>query len=108
MDNDMAFKHGAEIFAVRRALSYLDADPEKNMRKLLDWADKFDRKDTLKVQREAVRRAVLDKDSNWHKLAISLWTDIDPGVRNRIFENLIVNGSLIGCRKQEENSKKYN
>ena len=87
----MALKENMEAFAVKQALSYLDRDPEKNLPKLLDWVDRFDRKGTLKSQRKAVREALGSKDSNWYKLVMSLWTDIDPEVRNRIFENFIIN-----------------
>ena len=104
----MALKENVGAFAVKQALSYMDKDPEKNLPKLLDWFDKLDRKDTLKTQREVVRKVVMDKDNNWHQLMMSLWTDIDPGVRNRIFENFVINGALLGSQKQEENRKKYN
>lgn len=51
----MAIVENVEAFAVRQALSWLDRDPEKNLPKLLDWFDRFDRKDTLKVQRDVIR-----------------------------------------------------
>ena len=37
-------------------------------------------------------------DPNWSRYIKSLWTDIDEGVRMKIFENFIVNSALIGCR----------
>ena len=104
----MAIVENVEAFAVRQALSWLDRDPEKNLPKLLDWFDRFDRKDTLKVQRDIIRNVVMDPDNNWHHLVMSLWKDIDPGVRNRIFENLIINGCLLGYQRQVENKEKYN
>ena len=104
----MAFKENVGAFAVKQALSYLDKDPEKNLPKLLDWFDWFDRKDTLKNQRDLIRGVVMDKDNNWHKLVMSLWEDIDPGVRNRFFENFIINGCLLGYQRQNEYKEKYN
>ena len=92
----MALKENVEAFAVKQALAYMDKDQEKNLPKLLDWFDRFDRKDTLKKQRDVIREVVLDPDNNWHKLVMSLWTDIDPGVRTRLFENFIINGCLLG------------
>ena len=70
----MTLKENVSAFAVKQILSYMDKDPEKNFPKLLDWFDRFDRKDTLKAQREAIRKAVVDKDNNWRQLVISLWT----------------------------------
>ena len=75
----MALKENLEIFEVKQALSFMDKDPENNLPRLLDWFDRFDRKDTLKTQREVIRKAVADKDNNWHQLVMSLWKDIDPG-----------------------------
>ena len=68
----MTLKENVSAFAVKQILSYMDKDPEKNLPKLLDWFDRFDRKDTLKAQREAIRKAVMDKDNNWRQLVISL------------------------------------
>ena len=96
----MAIRENVSAFAVKQAISYLDKDPEKNLPRLLDWFDRFDRKDTLKSQRDLVRSVVTDPGNNWHKLVISLWEDIDPGVRNRFFENFIINGCLLGYQKQ--------
>ena len=104
----MAIIKNLETMAVKTALGYLDKDPKNNLPKLMDWFDKFDRKGTLKPGREAVRRVMEDKNSNWYKLVMSLWTDIDAGVRNRLFENIIVNGCLLGYQRQNENKEKYN
>jgi hypothetical protein len=92
----MSLKETAEVFAIKKALEYMDKDPEANFPKLLDWFDKFDIKNTLAAQRKAIREVVENPDSNWYKLVMSLWKDIDPGVRNRLFENVIINASLIG------------
>ena len=103
----MSLKETVEVFAIKKALEYLDKDPETNMPKLMDWFDKFDVKNTLTTQRKIVRGVVESRDSNWYKLVLSLWKDIDPGVRNRLFENLIINATLIGCQKQVANQEKY-
>ena len=39
---------------------------------------------------------------------MSLWTDIDLGVRNTLFENFVINSSVLGYQKQCENKEKYN
>ena len=85
----MAIIENVEAFAVKQALKYLDKNPEENIPKLLDWFDRFDVKNTLETQRKMIREVISDKDNNWYKLIMSLWTDIDPGVRNKIFENFI-------------------
>ena len=104
----MALKERAQIFAIRKALEYMDQDPAANIPKLVDWMDAFDVRGTLKKEIETVRGIVCDPDSNWYKLILSLWQDIDPGVRNTLFENFIINASLLGYQKQCENKEKYN
>lgn len=107
----MELKEKAQAFAVKKALEYLDKDPETNLPKLIDWFEKFDVKGTLKQQVDIIRSVVSDPDNNWHKLVLSLWKDIDAGVRNKIFENLIINGCLLGYQRQKENKEnkeKYN
>jgi len=104
----MALKEKAQIFAIKKALEYMDKDPVSNIPKLVDWLDAFDVKNILKDEIEAVRTVVNNPDSNWHKLIMSLWTDIDPGVRNTLFENFVINSSLLGYQKQCENKAKYN
>ncbi|MFV0362673.1 MAG: radical SAM protein [Suipraeoptans sp.] len=104
----MELKQNMEVFAVKRAIEYMDKDPQANLPKLLNWIEKYDKKGTLKQQTDAIRGVVDDPNSNWYKLVMSLWQDIDPGVRNRLFENFIINASMIGFQKQNENKEKYN
>ncbi len=104
----MALIENLEAFAIKRALGYMDKDPKTNLPKLLDWFDKFDMKNTLADERAVIRKVISDEENNWYKLIMSLWQDVDKGVRNRLFENLIVNGSLLGYQKQVENKNKYN
>lgn len=104
----MELKEKAQAFAVKRALEYLDKDPETNLSKLIDWFEKFDVKGTLKQQVDIIRPVVSDPDNNWYKLILSLWKDIDADVRNKIFENLIINGCLLGYQRQKEKKEKYN
>lgn len=84
------------------ALSYLDSNPEKNMRKLMNWVDRFDRKDIMPEQRAAFRKVVEDEDNNWHKLVLSMWRDIDPGVRKTFFINFMLNNLYSGWIVQDK------
>lgn len=90
----MSVKENVKAFVAKTALSYLDSDPDKNMLKLLNWADHFDSAGAYTVQRKVLHEVLENPDSNWYKLAKSLWTDIDPDVRKVFFENFIVNATL--------------
>ncbi|HQA15821.1 MAG TPA: radical SAM protein [Candidatus Avimonas sp.] len=92
---------------LKLAYAYLNSNPERNIPKLMDWVDRIDRKDTMKGQRDAVRKVIEDKDNNWYKLILSMWTDIDPGVRKAFFNNFILNENFIGWPIQEANREKY-
>lgn len=104
----MMLKKKAQVLAIKKALEYMDKDPESNIPKQLDWLELFDIKNTLKKEIDVVRTVVNNPDNNWYKLIMSLWQDVDPGVRNTLFENLIINASILGYQKQCENKEKYN
>ncbi len=93
--------------AVNLAYTYLNANPEQHMIKLLHLVDKLDREDIIKDQREAFRNTIINKDSIWHNLILSLWEDIDPGVRKAFFRNFIFNATLFSSKKHDRLSEKY-
>lgn len=103
---EKTLREHVEEFGLKKALNYLDKDPDTNMVKLLNWADKFDRYDTFEPQRKMFHEILEDKDNNWYRLIKSLWTDIDDGVRKTFFENFIINAGIQGCRHEEENRQK--
>ena len=94
-------KQAAMEGAVTKALEYLEKDPETNIPKLMELVDKFTPQDWYKGQRDAIRNAMQDTDSNWYKLIMNLY-QLDPGVRKVFFQNFIVNASLKGSARQEE------
>ena len=105
---DKSVGESIKAFGLKKVLSYLDADPEKNIVKLVDWLIKVDT-DGKHVAPQAVKakRWLEDKDSNWYQLVKSLYTDIDDGVRNSFFENVLVNATVIGTKRQDKVMEKY-
>ena len=57
-------KQAAVEGAVTTALGYLEKDPETNIPKLMELVDKFTPEDWYKSQRDAIRNAIQDKNSN--------------------------------------------
>ena len=100
-------KDNVQAFAVKKALQYIDRNPQEALPKLLSWADQFDKDDLYLSQRKQFHKILSDPDNNWMKLIHSLWTDIDPEVRKVFFRNFIVNASLMGSRKQVASKEKY-
>lgn len=90
----------SKAFVVKRVLNYMDNNPRKNIPRILDWLQKHDKGGTITNQVGAIRNAINDPDNNWSKLISSLWEDIDQGVRRTLFENLVINASMIGAPRQ--------
>jgi hypothetical protein len=101
-------KEQVESFGLKKAISYLDSDPDKNIPKVIDWVEKFDKEGTVTPELKAIKAAIADKDGNWYQLVKSLYSDIDDQVRKTLFENFIINSAIIGGQRQrrskEENS----
>jgi len=86
--------------ALKMAYKYLDSNPEKNAPKLMKIIDRLDADDSMKGQRDAVRQVLTDRQGNWYQLLMSMWDDIDPGVRKALFANFVVNATAIGGQRQ--------
>ncbi len=93
-------KENMKSVAVKAALSYLDSNPEENIPKLINAMEKLDTNRYLESQIKVVRESFIDKKSNWHKLYESLFADINDEVRKKIFENFVINATIIGLERQ--------
>jgi len=105
---DKSVGESIKAFGLKKVLGYLDADPEKNITKLVDWLIKVDTEGKhVAPQALKAKRWLDDKDSNWYQLVKSLYTDIDDGVRKSFFENVLVNATVIGTKRQDRIMEKY-
>ena len=92
---------------IEQAFKYLYKEPEKNLIKLMDWADKFS-KGEFASQRRTVRQAIEDPDNVYYPYIRHLVNDVDIDVLTTLAVNLFINASLVGWDIQEEARKKYN
>lgn len=97
-----------QTFGLKKVLNYLDSDPDVNLPKILDWVEKFDKEGTVKGQLKAFQDVMGNPDGNWYKLIKSLWTDVDDGVRKTLFENFIINATIVGGNRQAKTRKENN
>ena len=104
-----SLKESAEAVAARKALDSINGkDPDKAIEKVLGWVSRFDEKEgTVALQLGYIRKYLSDKDSPWYRLVRSLWTDIDPDVRRTVFDNFIVNATILGGRRKKDAMKEY-
>ncbi|MGI6721897.1 MAG: radical SAM protein [Anaerovoracaceae bacterium] len=93
---------------IKQALKYMEKDPDKNLPKLIDWADKIDRTGEFAKYRKYFRGWIENKDGNWYKYMKSLWTDLDDGIRMNFFQSFMLNACYTGISRQRENRAKYN
>lgn len=94
-------------FGLEQAFQYIYKDPEKNMLKIMDWADKF-AGDNFISQRAMIREAITNPEHPYYPYIRRLFTDIDPNVTKTLAVNFLINAGLVGWPKEEELRKKYN
>ncbi len=97
-------KENLQTAGLKRVVSYMDKNPDENIPKIINWLEKTGK---VQGQTSAVKAAISDKDGIWYKFVKSLWTDIDDGVRKTMFENFIVNATMIGSARQEKITNKH-
>lgn len=102
MDVTMTIKK----FGLEQAFKYLHKDPEKNMLKLMDWADKF-AGGGFTSQRRIVREAMTNPEHPYYAYIRHILNDIDSHVMETTVVNFFINAVLAGWPKQEECRKKY-
>lgn len=98
--SEMNIIENMQSYGLKKVLAYLDADPDNNIPKILEWVEKFDKDGIVSRQMNTINSVLKDKDGNWYTLVKSLYTDIDSGVRKKLFENFIINATIIGGKRQ--------
>ena len=99
-------KETMQNFALNQALKYIEGNPEENIPKLMSLVDKLTPPDWYRGQRDAIRRAINEKN-NWYQLILRVY-ELDPGVRRAFFQNFLFNASLKGSATQNEVKAKEN
>lgn len=102
------FKESIQSYGLKKVLRYLDNDPDTNIPKVLDWVEKFDKDKVISGQLNATRNGLADTEGNWYKLVKSLWTDIDNDVRKVLFENFVINTTILGSNRKKKLKEEYN
>ncbi len=101
----MNFNNKLKSFGITQALNYLEKDPVSNIPKLMDMVDRFLPNNEFVAQRDAIRKAIEDKD-NWYELIMKMY-ELDAGTRTTFFNNFILNQNIFGWAEQEKNREKY-
>ena len=94
-------------FGLTQAFKYLYKDPETNLIKIMDWADRFAGGE-FPAQRATIRRAITDPNDPYHEFILHMIRDVDPEVLKTVVTNFFINANLVGWPIQEKLRKEYN
>lgn len=92
---------------IEQMFKYLYKNPDENLHKLMDWADKFS-KGGFETQRKMVRHAIEEPGDPYYPFVRHLIHDVDHDVLTTIAVNFFINAVLAGWDTQEEARRKYN
>ena len=73
----MDFATTIKKLGIEQMMNYLYKDPDKNLLKLMDWADRF-AKGSFEPQRKTIRAAISDPNSTYYPYVKRLMHDVDP------------------------------
>ena len=88
-------------YGIEQAIKFMYKDPEKNLPKLMDWADTFC-KGRFPGQRAAIRRAIEDPTYPYYDFIRHMMNEVDHDVLTTIVVNFFINANMVGCEKQEK------
>lgn len=97
---EKTLKERMQEFALNQALNYMEKDPDENIPKLMEMADKLCPDGWYQSQRDAVRKVIEEKNC-WYDLILRIY-ELDSGVRKAFLKNFIFNSALKGSAIQAE------
>lgn len=106
--HDKSIREQLQSYGVGKVVKMINEDPDKNLPKVMDWVDRLLDEDMLSGQRNVIRGVINDHENIWYQFMKSFWTEIDDGVRTRLFENFFVNACVVGVPRQEKAKEDYN
>ena len=101
----MSIKTAVTKYGLVKLLDYAIKNPEENLPKLMDAADKV-MGTRLVSQRRLIRDAVCNKDNPYHEYILRIFRDTDPAVLRSLVTNFFVNVNMVGYADEQELSKK--
>lgn len=97
----MEVKSTLQKIGIEKLIDFAYKDPETNLSKIMDWADKFVEGEFVGA-RAMMREAIENPDHPYHDYILRLLKEIDPQVTKTLFTNFFINASIQGWPKQEE------
>ena len=91
-----------EAFALKRLVSFLDSDPEKNIPRILRQLQRFDRNSPYSSIFRRISGFAKDPSNNWNIFMKTIYSDsrIDPHVRKKLFDNVVLYAGILGKKQR--------
>ena len=86
---------------IEQTFNYIYKDPDKNIKKMMDWADKFSQ-GQFPSQRKMIRKAIENPEHPYYPYIRKLFKDVDPHVTKTLAVNFFINAALTGWPKEEK------
>lgn len=94
-------------YGLNKIFDTLYKDPENNLGKLMDWADRFSN-GSYEPQRRIIRAAIEDPANAYYPYVRHIINDIDPDVMKTMAANFFINANLVSEPIQERLRNQYN
>ncbi|MBF7082581.1 radical SAM protein [Desulfallas sp. Bu1-1] len=88
--------------ALKQVVKYVNRNPEEGLQSLLHWAGKIPFHPEVREKIEIGGRVFQDRDNNWYQLAMRIFKEVHPRVRERLIVNMFINAWFLGIPRQRE------
>ncbi len=90
-----------------QVLKYIEKDPMENLPKLVEFSEKFIKRDNhLEIQKKFLD-VVNDPESNWYELIERYFSELSPNTRKNFLLNFMLNSAILGIPLQYDLQEKY-
>ena len=97
-----SIREKVESYGLKKALTYMDKDYEKNIPKAVNWLERFDKDRQYENIYRQIREIMGEPENNWNIFIKNIYRDLDKETREMFLSNFVVNASVIGNRKRRE------
>ena len=102
----MSLSTTAKRLGIEQLLHYACKDPDTNLPKIMDWADRFSGGE-FPSQRKIIREAIENPEHPYYSYIRHVIKGLDEEVLKTVAVNFFVNANLVGWPQQEKMRKKY-
>ena len=104
----MKIKTALQATGLRKVYDYVDKDPHKRLPQIVSVIDKFvPSGSSIDSTIKGIKDGLSDPENNWSRYVMSIWDDVDDGVRRTLFENFAINGTFLETDINESLQEKH-